>query len=676
MEQVVLLDRDIFISRSYLIERGLSINTLKKWVSRNTVTSLLIKGIKYIKYSTIPRQTQDKLPSASELKSIIHEAKSDSKQSYYNQILTNAFEKGFITFRSEYEKDKRLTLDKITECARLRAVWEKILEHNNGARGATELLFKAFDSIYKGKYATYGAFCTVKTKARKDINSVVIDTRWFREQHSSIDQQVFYWAAGLVSNPLNDTSRTIWRKLNDACNKANIETPSYSWVKKFVREKERNPQIFASRYGREKAFNKLEPFATIIHAKNPGSQWQIDGWDLPFYYKGFYKGKPTSYLKLILVAVMDYHSKKFVGYCIGESENTDTILKAIENAVRNTGFLPFEILSDNHSFNKTMEANHFKEVIETIGVTWRVTSNPREKVIERYFRYLGEHHSKNYPGYLGQGLKTREKNGRPTQEYHDHFTKSDTWKERREVELIGHSIITEFNNAPLKHLGSKTPNEVHENTEKPYTFPINEFLRLKIFSRKSIQTIKRGQIQKLPGCPYEYQLTAEQFTKLNGKKVIVRYESSDMIYLFDEKTDEPITTVYRKSGIHGALADQTQEDIDKLNKNKGRLNGIKSKAKKEVEGLRDKTLMMHPNAFETLNRIMTPKHVLQEVKANYELKERVTKDGTNLEMAEVRSVEPMIISSLKPQESKDKNPYSVRGKHQVKKIDFTDNDEL
>jgi len=85
---------------------------------------------------------------------------------------------------------------------------------------------------------------------------------------------------------------------------------------------------------------------------------------------------------------------------------------------------------------------------------------------------------------------------------------------------------------------------------------------------------------------------------------------------------------------------------------------------------------MHPNAFETLNRIMTPKHVLQEVKANYELKERVTKDGTNLEMAEVRSVEPMIISSLKPQESKDKNPYSVRGKHQVKKIDFTDNDEL
>ncbi len=87
----------------------------------------------------------------------------------------------------------------------------------------------------------------------------------------------------------------------------------------------------------------------------------MDGWEIPIYgYKLNSKGGKEYFVKWVLFVIMDVHSRKIIGYHIAESENTETILKALEMAVRDTGTLPFEIVADNHAWNKTKEAENLK----------------------------------------------------------------------------------------------------------------------------------------------------------------------------------------------------------------------------------------------------------------------------------------------------------------------------
>ncbi len=676
MESVYYSDRDYFLSYNYLNNYGVGTNTIKKWIARESAIRIYNNSIPFIKYSSIPKASRSKLPSEADLHSLLIENLHNDRQEFYNNLLKTAYEKDFLKYKETYSSDDRLSSDQKILCARLRAVWEKVLAYNSGARGVTEHLFKAFNTIFKGKYETYAAFCTVKSKARKNIDSVVIDTRWFREQHSPIDPQIQYWAKALLCDPVNRTAKSIWRDLEKLCAESKLDSPSYSWIKKFVKEHNKNVEIHALRNGREKSFNDIEPYARINHALHVGSQWQIDGWDLPFYYQGEHKGKLTSYLKLVLFAVRDAHSKKIVGYSIGESENTQLILEALQDAVKNTGFFAFEILSDNHSFNKTKEAEYFKEALDTIGVTWSIDQNPRRKAIaERYFKHLGEAHCKKYNGYIGQSIKTKEKTGRPSQEYQDQFTKSGFWLTKDEIKLIGVKAVEEFNNTPQTKLDNLTPNEVHERGQKPYILKLDLEERLRLFTKKTELTVIRGQINLTRGgVTYEYQLDSEQFTKLNGKKVIVRYEDYGTIYLFDHK-DRSMGLVHQKVAINGALADQTQEDIEKFHKNKGRLNGIKAKARKANEKLRDEALAISPEAFEALNRITTPKDILKEVQQSYELRQRAQELGINLEMVEVGAKPKTYLpESLREKREEKKSPFSVRGNHQPKTIDLSEYD--
>ena len=669
MMDVVFSEGHFFTSFQFLIENGVSVNTIKKWILRSSAQRVYFNETPYIRYSTIPAPSLAKLPSESDLRSLLNQQRHDEKQSFFNELLKTASEKEFIKYRDEYEKDQRLSPEQVIYCARLHAIWEKVIKYNQRAKGETEMLFKAFNEAAERKYSTYAVFCTVKTKARKDIKSVVIDTRWFREQHSSIDNQIHYWAQGLLSDPINRTGRSVLRELEKLCKESKLEVPSYSWVKKFVKNNEHNIEVYTHRNGVEKASN-IKPYAKIIHAIHAGSQWQIDGWDLPFYYQGQYKGKLTSYLKLVLVAVRDYHSKKIVGYSIGESENTQTILDALQDAVKSTGFLPFEIVSDNHSFNKTSEADYFKEAINTYGVTWTVSSDPKRKAIaERYFRHLGELHCKEFPGYIGQGIKSKEKSGRPSQEYIDQFTKSGTWLAKDEIKSFALMAVNAFNNTPLSKLKDVAPNVAHDQSQKPNVIKVDLIGRIRLFTRKTELKASRGQINLTrSGTTYEYQLNAEQYDKYNGKNVIVRYEDDfSSIHLFDHK-DRHIGTVKQKVGIHGALADQTQEDIDLFNKNKGRLEGIKAKARKANEKL---TASISPDAFEALNPLTTSKDVIKEISQNYELKQRADELDIDLEMVEVgRKPKSYLPDSLKPKVKKMDSPFSVRGNHKIGLIDL------
>ena len=317
--------------------------------------------------------------------------------------------------------------------------------------------------------------------------------------------------------------------------------------------------------------------------------------------------------------VIDAHSNKVVGSYVDSSENTETILKGLEDAVTQTKVLPFEIVSDNHTFNKTSEAEHLKARLEKIGVHWTVSMNPRRKSkVERSFRTFGDDFCKEEHGYIGQGIKTKIKDGRPTQGKIDKAMKNPLTKEQ--IILIAGRCIEEYNNTKGKD--GKSPNEryqeaVNDANRIKKSFNVTQLDITQLFIRRSKAKASKGQIMiERGGTKYTFELNAKQFNKLNNKTFGIRYVSFDEIYLFDLDTDEYIDTVQRKKYAHSALADQTEEDTILMYKHKGRLNGIDNEIKKAQEDIYNKAVSINPEAAYIMNPLLTPKDNFNEYLRN------------------------------------------------------------
>jgi transposase InsO family protein len=557
-----------------------------------------------------------------------------------------------------------LPCKKITEFSKLHAAFQELL-NTEETYGWLKAAFKAFSKHFHKKFTSYNSFANAITNARQNgIESVVIDKRLFKDEVRIYDPKIYYWLHHCTSSPKKLTCIEIHSHIIEACKEAGIDkVPGFEWVKKHrARVLKTNNEIYSSRYGQTEAFNKNDPYAKIIHALNANSVWQIDGWVLPFVAEG--------YVKFILFVIRDSYSKKIVGYSFGRSENTNLILDALNDAVRNTDYLPYEIVSDNSSFNKTKEAEHLKDQLNQFGVKWTVSQNPRYKSIaERYFRHLGEKHCKQYPGYIGQGIKTRDINGRPAQELLDQYQKAGYWRTPDEIKLIGIAAIDDFNKT-INHKIGKSPNQLYSESEMPHAFKVSLFDRIRIFTKCTKCKVQRGQINiTRAGILHEFQLNADLMHKYNGQEVLVRYENlSEGIYLYDLKTDTTIGEVKPKQSIHGALADQTEADKEKLLKNKGRLKGYKTKARKDNEKA------VNPEAYEIINRITTPKDVLKQIEQDYNLRNRAEELGIDLNNVETgKPVNEFPLNSLKPKKPKEeKSPILAKTDREIRIINPED----
>ena len=372
----------------------------------------------------------------------------------------------------------------------------------------------------------------------------------------------------------------------------------------------------------------------------------------------------------------DAHSGKVVGYSIGATENTATILAGLKDAITSTGCLPYEILSDNHSFNKTKEAERFKATIEATGTTWRVSQNPRYKsFVERSFKTFGEKFCKHEYGYVGEGIRTRNKDGRTSQELFDQYTKSGGFLTEDQIKLIAIKLVDEYNNKADKSGKSRADRFADSLKERAFSISRNNLLRL--FGDQSESTIRRGQIDIQRGAvKHEFVLSAAQYMELNNKKVRVRFDSLEEVHLFDLKTDCYIATAQRKEYAHGALASQTDDDILQFNKHKGRIAGIKAARKNKQLEIYRAAEAIDPEAVHAMNKRLVPKNIIEAFEANSHLRAEAERRGINLDtvtnmpvFSEVKTHSPE--KETKAERRRRESPFSPKN-HVFREIKDTD----
>lgn len=556
-------EKHLYLSYDWLTQHGISIKTINHWVERKQSIVTKRDGRAFVYYESIPAPTRAKLLSK---ESIIRMQQKERDERYvqgmYERLLP-AKENLYPTYRDIYLK-YNLSPEKVLEYSQKHAVLEEVLTIKDEClekkcRFPLRDVWQAFCKIYPNWYV-YESFClAIKTCINEGIERLLI--KKYVPAAKKFDARYEKMILDCMSSQKRYNQPQIHKKICKACDIKGWEKPSLSWVKAAFRRLE--VQCYSLRNGADDFHYNQKPYMGLIPAQNANSQWQIDGWRLPFYMKGWQT--------LSLFWVIDVYSSKVLGTFIDSSENTETILKGLENAVSNTKVLPFEIVSDNHSFNQTKEATHLKTALERIGVHWTVSMNPRRKSqVERSFRTFGDNFCKDEYGYIGQGVKSKVKSGRPTQDMIDKAVKNPLTREQ--IILIAGRCVEEYNSTKGKD--GKSPDEryqeaVNDASRIKKSFNVTEMETAQLFIRRSEAKASRGQIViERGGIKYAFELNSKQFNKLNNKTFGIRYVTFDEIYLFDLKTDEYVDTVQRKMYAHSALADQTEEDTKQMYKHK------------------------------------------------------------------------------------------------------------
>jgi hypothetical protein len=672
MNQLITQDGKLFLSYSYLKEKGIKKKTIEQAIFRKRIAPIKLQSNSFLNFDELPISWKELLPPKNELIALTTSNEFDNiLEGYYRHIILLQ-SKGFGKFRQLYKETYSLNNERSLKASQLHAVWNFILEENQRT-GKLEYLFAAFNKLYPKKYSSKYSFANAIKKAKENsIESICIDNRIFSAPKNvkRITADNEYWVSALISLGKKSSNRTVWEKLKTLCLQSNKKTPSKSWVDKYRKQiLKTNIDVFTSRYGIQVSTSKKLPYISTIHALRVNDQWQMDGWTLPFWGEKFQR--------YTVVLIKDAYSKKIIASSCGKSENTLVIMDALKKAIVNTGYLPFEILTDNHSFNQTKEAEYFISEISKYGCKWTVTSNPQHKsIIERGNKYL-DTICREYPGYLGSGITSKNIDARPKQEIMDENGKPSNWLTEDEIKLIQIAIIENFNNSRIN--SSKSPNQIFELADKSHCIQVNLYDRIKLLIPKTEAKISRGQITiKRGNYKHEYQLSAEHFMNYNDDVVVVRYEDlSDCIYVFDKYSDELITELKPKQKIHGAKINQTEYDNKILVQNKGRIEGIKSKARKANEEKTVKALQENPEAIELLNKITTPKNIKEEFEKNSNLRKLAIDEGINIENVHVSTRKNELDNKalkLENRQSK-KTPFAPK-KHALSKIDLSQlNDE-
>lgn len=675
MSTILYISDELYLSYKHISDFGIPIKTIEKWKKRSS--SVIKKdGRSFVRYSSIPTHTRLKLPSEADLKAaMIDEATNIEVENIYKKLhyaQINHFSKHRKFYNENYGMDSELSF----KTSMKRAVWDRLMElykeNKIGSKGGLKKgilknLFSAYDRLYTGQYSCESAFSrAIKTLNNKGIDSVVVDKRLLglNKPNQRFDERHVFFFQSVLSIGKAYTIPNIHEKVCAMCDEAGILRPSLSWIKWQALSAKNDLNIHNSRYGAD-VTDKITPYGGIIPALFADDQYQVDGWDMPFYYLGTDRNGNKRLKKLVLIAVKDACSKKIVGYSVSESENRISLFEALQNAVSQTNALPFEIVTDNHAYNETKEVGYLVEQAEKIGMTWTIDSNPKRKSIaERGFKEIGERFCKNHYGYIGQGIKTKDKDGRTKQELIDKYQKSGSILSELEIRAIAVDVVESFNNTPLKSVG-KTPNQLYSESEKPKRFTLEYEDQLRLFSKRTEYTIRRAQINiTVAGKKNEFQLPAELFSKLNNKTVAVRYEDLNTIYLFDLKTDRAIISLRQKERAHGALANQTEADIEIFNRHKGRLEGIKAQSRKNGETIAKKASDLDPRVFEIANRITTPKDVYKQAQEDADFRHALLRQGVDPNQTQTIKKESEIeIPAFKglPQNRSEKSPMNVRG---------------
>ncbi len=388
---------------------------------------------------------------------------------------------------------------------------------------------------------SYDVFCKKIRLCKLHSIESVLPHKGLRKSSNNL-KLTQYWCDRIItlySKKSKLTKTKVQEIINKERLKSGLDTVVYSTVNQFINQPNIKNIVMRNRHGRRAAKNNLYPYLSMI-SKTINEVWEMDGFKLPFCYES---SEGIKFLDVVLV--VDTYSKKIVGYSVGKNENSEMIIIAICNSIKNSSHLPKEIVHDKHSPYFSGVVEELKEKMVLLQVNWRSTNadSPQEKgTVERVIGILNTSFFRDLNGYIGEGIKSKREYSLPSPEMISELRKkSNLYSQEQVIELVV-QMIKEYNTKSVN--GKPSPNSVYEqslSSNKISHKQISSFDFAFLFSENNNYTVRNSMITITRGDNrLNYTLPNEYRNKLNGTKVKVYFdrENYEIIHVFSVRKEK------------------------------------------------------------------------------------------------------------------------------------------
>lgn len=551
MDNVINLSGEIYVLISYLEKYGVNTQTIHNGLARNRKSkteyyvhfqdSINSKRV-WIKYLTLTPDLfrRFKLPNHEELVQMESESTITKTKKFIQTRLEFAYEYGYKLFMKHYI-GTYYGREIITSYARTHCLFSSCLEMKQYNIEIKDI-FKVYLEYQDLQFQTenlksfYNKLKLYEVQGHRIfIHKSYGESRGARKltaKHISKIEELYKDKRQL-------SGRDIHLKINQWAIENGYSKVSLSTIKKVLADAHLQNRCKPYRNGEAWKKNLFDPFTLRIRPQDNGTLWEIDGSKLQIPYLN--DGKP-SFLNYFVV--MDVHSGKIIGYSLDKSENAHMVLNAMEMAVFNCNYLPLEILMDHGSSFTHNKFKSFEEQISLFGTQVRkhLPGNAKDKGhIERFVSTFQTTICKNVEGYIGEGVKSKQEEGRPDENQIHNFLKPKNLRSRQELESLFGELIEEYNN--LKINDKKSPNTKYEiaKLDKYASNVSKNDMALMFWHRISDYQIKNSMVLITEGSfrknTFQYVIEEDEWRlKLNFTKILVCYTKEDrsFIKLFDE----------------------------------------------------------------------------------------------------------------------------------------------
>lgn len=264
--------------------------------------------------------------------------------------------------------------------------------------------------------------------------------------------------------------------------------------------------------------------------------WYIDGTKVNLYFKYWdEKSRRTKVGTTSCIYVMDAHSEVFVGWYMCENETFQTTYEALRNAFERTGFMPYELVSDNQAGFTSKAALRWRSKLETISHT-TTPENGKSKTIESAFgRFQAEvlHRHINYTGgnITAKSAKTKVDVAKIIQNV-------EALPTYEEVRAQNEADINIWNSLSHPKFAGKSRMDVYRTSVNPQAIALTDIIREKVFyvATEKASTFRASGIEvTLNGEKRVYEVFSAPNTpdlewrrKNTGREFVVEYDPHDL----------------------------------------------------------------------------------------------------------------------------------------------------
>lgn len=309
-----------------------------------------------------------------------------------------------------------------------------------------------------------------------------------------------------------------------------------------------------------------------------------------------------------VVVWLDIRSRKFLGWRVRRSSDSDGVVLAFKDAVKAYG-IPENVYLDNgreyltHAFGgrgkrKTdAKADYATSILDLLGVTMHnaIPKNAKGKIVERTFREFTEQFAKSFLTYCGN------RPGNRPERHGDILKNESNIPLLSEVTAALELFINGMKNAQASSgvgMKGKTPNQVYNETLYRKRTASAEQLNLLLLKSERLQKVGRNGVKlKIGGKDlwfYDEELKLNYF----GHKVYVRYDPDDLseVRVYDE-TERLLCTA--------ALLEAGGYDLGRDSESVKQVNSLRKKEKKAIANYMasQKEILTAPSAAKALSMV-------------------------------------------------------------------------